>query len=100
MFVSLNGALVGTWQSGFAVDGNLWPLLELHAKNVCVKLMSVSVIHVSVSLYMCLCVCLIRVISIAMFSLFPESFTESLLARHCQKTNLLTCLGSSFVCFQ
>ena len=58
----------------------------------------VSVIHVSVSLsqYMCLCACLIWVISIAMFFLFPESFTESLLARHCQKTNLLTFLGSSF----
>ena len=59
----------------------------------------VSVIHVSVSLsqYMCLCACLIWVISIAMFFLFPESFTESLLARHCQKTNLLIFGGSSFL---
>ena len=54
-------------------------------------------VSVSLSQYMCLCACLIWVISIAMFFLFPESFTESLLARHCQKTNLLIFWGSSFL---
>ena len=42
MHVSLNGASVGTWQSGIPVDRNLWPLVELHAQNVCVKLMSLA----------------------------------------------------------
>ena len=57
-------------------------------------------VSVSLSLYMCLCVCLIWVISIAMFFLFPESFTESSVSwithqhMHSCKTTMLCKIAS------
>ena len=42
MLVHLKRVSVGTWQSGIAVDSTSRPLLELHAKDVCIKLMSLE----------------------------------------------------------
>ena len=55
MLVVLNGTLMGTWNAGISADKALWPLVEMHAKNVCVK--SVNMVHVKN-----LCVKMLRVI--------------------------------------
>ena len=42
MLVCLNGAHVGIWHAGIPADCGLWPLVELHAKDVCVEIISLT----------------------------------------------------------
>ena len=44
MSVCLSGAseFVGTWHAGIPVDCSLWPLVEFHAKDVCVEIISLT----------------------------------------------------------